>query len=50
MNSEALFYQFSVPVFLQLRWLPARLLHFNKDGFAVLEAHKIWDAVAVGLD
>jgi hypothetical protein len=47
---EALFYQFSVPVFLQFRWLPSRLLHLNKDGFAVLEAHEIWDAVAVGLD
>ena len=50
MDCKALFYQFRVPVFLQLRWLPARLLHLNKYGFAVLEAHEIWDAVAVGLD
>jgi hypothetical protein len=35
---------------LQFRWLSAGLLHLDKDGFAVLEAHKIRDAVAVGLD
>jgi hypothetical protein len=35
---------------LQLRRLPARLLHLDKDGFAVLKTNKVRDAVAVGLD
>jgi hypothetical protein len=39
-----------MPEFLQVGRFTPRLLHLNKDGFSVLKAHEIRDAVAVGLD
>jgi hypothetical protein len=47
---EALLRKLGMSELLQFRWLPARLLYLNKDGFAVLKTNKIRDAVAVGLD
>jgi hypothetical protein len=47
---EALLRKLGMSEFLQFCRLTARLLHLNKDGFAVLKTNKVGYAVAVRLD